>query len=86
MELGKALRAVGQETRNESFALFSRTLGIDWVLRALIATGTASVRKRKLSFFLPPAALAACAGDCDSGGAVTVDELILAREHCPGQR
>jgi len=48
MELGKALRAVGQETRNESFALFSRTLGIDWVLRALVATGTASVRKRKL--------------------------------------
>jgi hypothetical protein len=48
MELGDALRVVGAGSRPESFALFSRTLDIDWVRRVLTATGTASIRKRKL--------------------------------------
>ncbi len=48
MGLAEALRAVGEGNRSESFALFSRTLDIDWVRRALVASGTASVRKRKL--------------------------------------
>lgn len=48
MELGRALLAVGEGERSESFALFSRTLDIDWVRRVLAATGTGSVRKRKL--------------------------------------
>jgi hypothetical protein len=48
MELAEALQVVGEGDRPESFALFSRTLGIDWVRRVLAATGTASIRKRKL--------------------------------------
>lgn len=48
MELAKALLAVGQEERSESFEVFSRSLDIDWVKRALHATGTASIRRRKL--------------------------------------
>lgn len=46
--LGKALRAVGEGERAESFELFSRTLDIEWVRRVLQTTGKASVRKRKL--------------------------------------
>lgn len=48
MELADALQVVGEGNRPESFALFSRTLDIDWVRRVLGATGTASIRKRKL--------------------------------------
>jgi len=48
MELVEALQVVGEGDRRESLALFSRTLDMDWVRRALTATGTASVRKRKL--------------------------------------
>jgi hypothetical protein len=36
------------EQGTHELALFSRTLGMEWVLHALAATGTASVRKRKL--------------------------------------
>ncbi len=48
MELGRALLAVGEGVRSESFELFSRALNLDWVKRALVSTGTASVRRRKL--------------------------------------
>jgi hypothetical protein len=48
MELAEALQVLGERNRSESFALFSRTLDIEWVRRVLTATGTASVRKRKL--------------------------------------
>lgn len=48
MELAEALEVLGEGNRGESFALFSRTLDVDWVRRVLTATGTASVRKRKL--------------------------------------
>ena len=48
MELAEALEVLGEGNRGESFALFSRTLNIDWVRRVLTATGMASVRKRKL--------------------------------------
>src|SRR5438445_5590049 len=48
MRWTEALQAVGDEDRSESFALFSRTLDIEWVRRALTASGSASVRKRKL--------------------------------------
>jgi hypothetical protein len=48
MELVEALEVLGEGNRGESFALFSRTLDSDWVRRVLTATGTASVRKRKL--------------------------------------
>ena len=48
MELAEALQVLGEGNRSESFALFSRTLDIEWVRRVLSATGTATVRKRKL--------------------------------------
>lgn len=48
MGIGEGLLAAGQGERSESFELFSRTLDIGWVRRALAATGTASVRRRKL--------------------------------------
>jgi hypothetical protein len=48
MDLGGALRGVGEGSCPESFELFSRTLNINWVRRVLVATGTASVRRRKL--------------------------------------
>ena len=48
MELAEALQVLADGNRSESFALFSRTLDIEWVRRVLTATGTASVRKRKL--------------------------------------
>jgi Insertion element 4 transposase N-terminal/Transposase DDE domain len=50
MELGETLRAVAAapDARSESFELFSRSLDIGWVRRALHATGTASIRRRKL--------------------------------------
>jgi hypothetical protein len=48
VKLGEALRAVSEGQRADSFDLFSRTLDINWVRRALEATGTATVRLRKL--------------------------------------
>lgn len=48
MELADTLQVVGEGNRPESFALFSRTLDLGWVRRVLTATGTASIRKRKL--------------------------------------
>lgn len=48
MKLAEALHVVGEGSRPESVALFSRTLDMDWVRRVLTATGTASIRKRKL--------------------------------------
>lgn len=48
MGLAEALHEVGEGNRAESFELFSRTLDIEWVRRALAASGSASVRKRKL--------------------------------------
>ena len=51
MELAKALRAFGElgaAERSESFEVFSRSLDLAWVRRALKATGTASIRRRKL--------------------------------------
>ena len=48
MELADALHVVGEGNHPESVALFSRTLDMDWVRRVLTATGTASIRRRKL--------------------------------------
>jgi len=49
MELGEALRAVGGDAeRSESFEVFARSLDIEWVRHALHATGSASIRRRKL--------------------------------------
>jgi hypothetical protein len=47
MDLGEALQQVGVG-RVESFALFAQTLDSRWIEAALRATGTASVRRRKL--------------------------------------
>jgi hypothetical protein len=43
-----AVGALGGAERSESFEVFSRSLDLEWVRRALHATGTASVRRRKL--------------------------------------
>ena len=48
MELGQAMLAVGEGDRAESFDLFSRYIDPEWIQRALTATGTATVRRRKL--------------------------------------
>lgn len=48
MDLRGALHGVGEGSRPESFELFSRTLDLEWVRRVLAATGSASVRTRKL--------------------------------------
>jgi len=48
MELGAALLAVGAGDRAASFDLFSETLDPEWIAQALAATGTATVRRRKL--------------------------------------
>ena len=49
MELGAALGAVGGDAeRSESFEVFARSLDINWVRHALRATGSASIRRRKL--------------------------------------
>ena len=48
MRLAEALQVVGGRDRAESFELFGRTLDIEWVRRVLTASGSASVRKRKL--------------------------------------
>lgn len=46
--LGKAVVAVGTGARSASFEVFARTLELGWVRQALAATGSASVRRRKL--------------------------------------
>jgi len=48
MDLGQALLEVGEGRADESFTLFSRTLDQRWIDQALEATGTATVRRRKL--------------------------------------
>jgi Insertion element 4 transposase N-terminal len=48
MELGEAILAVGAGDRAPSFALFSDTLDAEWIAQALQATGTATIRRRKL--------------------------------------
>jgi hypothetical protein len=48
MELGQALLAVGSGERAASFEVFSETLDPAWIAQALAATGTATVRRRKL--------------------------------------
>jgi Insertion element 4 transposase N-terminal/Transposase DDE domain len=47
-ELGARLLAVGAGERAASFELFSETLDPEWIAQALAATGTATVRRRKL--------------------------------------
>ena len=48
MELGERLLAVGAGERAASFELFSQTLEPAWIAQALTATGTGSIRRRKL--------------------------------------
>ena len=48
MEVGEAILAVGAGERPASFAQFSAAIGPQWIADALAATGTASVRRRKL--------------------------------------
>jgi hypothetical protein len=48
MELGQALLAVGTGERAASFDVFSETLDPAWIAQALRATGSATVRRRKL--------------------------------------
>ena len=48
MEVGEAILAVGAGARPASFEQFSAALDPQWIAAALAATGTASVRRRKL--------------------------------------
>jgi len=48
MDLGQAMLAVGAVERSQSFSLFSEQIDPEWVVQALQATGTATVRRRKL--------------------------------------
>jgi hypothetical protein len=48
MELGEAILTVGAGDRAASFDLFSETLDAAWIAQALQATGTATIRRRKL--------------------------------------
>ncbi len=48
MDLGEALLAVGAGERAASFEIFGETLDAQWITQALAATGTATVRRRKL--------------------------------------
>jgi len=48
MGLGEAILAVGAGERAASFELFSETLDAEWIAQALAATGTATIRRRKL--------------------------------------
>jgi len=48
MELGTALLAVGAGERAASFDIFNDTLDPAWIAQALEATGTATIRRRKL--------------------------------------
>jgi hypothetical protein len=48
MRLGEALAGVGEGNRSDCFEVFSRSLDVQWVDKALKTMGTAKVRKRKL--------------------------------------
>jgi hypothetical protein len=48
MDLGRAIPAVGAGERAESFPLFSKHIDPVWIAQALQATGTVTVRRRKL--------------------------------------
>src|SRR5258708_21955789 len=48
MDLAAALLEVGTGRAAASFTLFAQTLDPQWIAQALQATGTASVRRRKL--------------------------------------
>ena len=48
MELGEAILAVGAGDRAASFEFFSETLDAEWITQALQATGSATIRRRKL--------------------------------------
>ena len=48
MDLGRAIPAVGVGGQAESFQLFSKHIDPVWIAQALQATGTATVRRRKL--------------------------------------
>lgn len=48
MDLGRALEAVGTGERPASFEVFADSLDPQWIEAALAATGTATVRRRKL--------------------------------------
>ena len=48
MEVGEAILAVGAGARPASFEQFSAAIDPQWIAAALAATGTASVRRRKL--------------------------------------
>src|SRR5712691_2287378 len=48
MDLAEALLEVGTGQAAASFSLFAETLDQQWIAEALAATGTASVRRRKL--------------------------------------
>src|SRR5215813_4999398 len=48
MEVGEAILAVGAGERPASFAQFSAAIDPQWIAAALAATGTASIRRRKL--------------------------------------
>lgn len=48
MKLSRALLAVGADDRPPSFDVFRETLDHRWVTQALAATGTATVRRRRL--------------------------------------
>jgi hypothetical protein len=48
MNLGRAISAVGAGERSASFELFARDIDRAWIERALQATGSATVRMRKL--------------------------------------
>src|SRR3990172_8272789 len=48
MDLGRVLEAVGSGERAASFEVFADSLDRHWIEQALAATGTATVRRRKL--------------------------------------
>src|SRR5262249_10164535 len=48
MELGEAILGVGAGDRAASFELFAETLDAEWIAQALQATGTATIRRRRL--------------------------------------
>jgi hypothetical protein len=48
MDLGHALEVVGTGERSASFEVFADSLDPDWIEAALAATGSATVRRRKL--------------------------------------
>jgi hypothetical protein len=48
MDVARALEAVGSGERGASFEIFARSLEPQWIEAALAATGSASVRRRKL--------------------------------------